>query len=272
MSGFVKLYGSILGSSIWSESLPTRIVWITLLALADERGRVEASVGGLARLANVTRGQCVTALETLSSPDPDSKSPEFEGRRIEKVSGGWCVLNYLAYRGLRSPKQVAEAKRKAEWRERTRDRTGTERDATGQNGTSPEIRTEVDVDVDVETTTTRSKASARKRARPSNGVVAVPPDALSSWVARLAAVWAADVGPVKHGQLGSLLKATVDKHGETIVARAMQLYIASRRGEQKPCKLVWFVENIVIWLEMASQPLDVIDGVMTPTLELLTRP
>lgn len=161
MTSFVKLYGSILGSSVWSESLPTRIVWITMLALADERGKVEASVSGLARIANVTRAQCENALERLTAPDPDSKSPEFEGRRIEKVSGGWMILNYLAYRDLRSPRQVAEAERKARWR---KGKSGT---GTGQNGTetgqhvqSPEIQTEVEVEVEVETTTTKDHSLA----------------------------------------------------------------------------------------------------------------
>lgn len=161
MTSFVKLYGSILGSSVWSESLPTRIVWITMLALADERGKVEASVSGLARIANVTRGQCENALERLTAPDPDSKSPEFEGRRIEKVSGGWMILNYLAYRDLRSPKQVAAAERKAKWREHKRDQNGTERDTAGQDGLSQSRTPEVDVEVkvEVETTTTKNNCS-----------------------------------------------------------------------------------------------------------------
>ena len=35
-SGYVKIYGSILGSSVWAEAPSTRIVWITMLALADQ--------------------------------------------------------------------------------------------------------------------------------------------------------------------------------------------------------------------------------------------
>ncbi len=121
MSGYVKIYGSILGSSIWAEALPTRIVWITMLALADQNGRVEASVSGLARFANVTVKDCRKALVALASPDPDSKSPEHEGRRVEKVDGGWTILNYLKYREMRSPKQVADAERQKRWREGQRD-------------------------------------------------------------------------------------------------------------------------------------------------------
>lgn len=117
MSGYVKIYGSILGSSVWSETPTTRIVWITLLAMADQFGHVEASVSGLARFANVSTQECRKALAALSAPDPDSKSPEFEGRRVEKWERGWTILNYLTYREMRTPKQVADAERQATRRE-----------------------------------------------------------------------------------------------------------------------------------------------------------
>ena len=34
MSGFVKVYGNILDSSVWVEPADVRIVWITLLVMA----------------------------------------------------------------------------------------------------------------------------------------------------------------------------------------------------------------------------------------------
>jgi hypothetical protein len=115
-SGFVKLYETILDSSIWGEGHGTRLVWITMLAMADENGVVIASAGGLARRANVSREELADALAVLSAPDPDSKSPEFEGRRIERVDGGWLVLNHRRYRDMRSSRQIATAKRVAEHR------------------------------------------------------------------------------------------------------------------------------------------------------------
>lgn len=154
MTGYVKIYGSILGSSIWAESTPTRIVWITMLAMADEQGRVEASHTGLARFANVTLSQCRTALSTLSAPDRDSRTPDNDGRRVEKISGGWLILNYLKYREMRSPKQVAEAERKARWR----DGQKSERD---MSPLSPDIRTAVDEAVAVESSSP-SSSSARE--------------------------------------------------------------------------------------------------------------
>ena len=117
---FVKIYGAILDSSIWLEDESTRLVWITMLAMADMDGIVEASVGGLAHRARVSREDCERSLEVLSGPDPDSRDGT-TGERIVKADGGWLVINHGKYRDKRSPKQVKDAERQARWRAAKRD-------------------------------------------------------------------------------------------------------------------------------------------------------
>lgn len=132
---FVKIHGEILDSSIWGEGHATRIVWIAMLAMADLDGIVQASVGGLARRAVVTREECDAALSVLLSPDPDSRDGT-TGERLEKVPGGWLVLNHMHYRDKRTPQQIATAKRVAAHRARARgDVTGN--DVTAGNGLPP---------------------------------------------------------------------------------------------------------------------------------------
>lgn len=97
-STFTKLFSSITESTIWFEPDTTRLVWITLLAMADQNGHVDGSVPGLAHRARVTVEACEAALATLLAPDKYSRTPDKDGRRIEPVSGGWCLLNYLKYR------------------------------------------------------------------------------------------------------------------------------------------------------------------------------
>jgi len=98
MSGYTPLFGSIVRSSIWDEDNATRIVWITLLALAEADGTVEGSVKGLAHEARVSLKECKTSLEILKAPDPYSKTVANEGRRIKEIDGGWFVLNHNVYR------------------------------------------------------------------------------------------------------------------------------------------------------------------------------
>ena len=95
---YTKLFHSILDSSIWQESHQTRIVWVTMLAMADQHGEVQAAVPGLAKRAGVTIAEAEQAIETLSAPDTYSRTPDHEGRRIAKIDGGWEILNHAKYR------------------------------------------------------------------------------------------------------------------------------------------------------------------------------
>lgn len=88
-------------SSIWLESNTTRIVWITLLAAMDEDGYAHfACIKNLALRANVTDTEAQEAIDVLLAPDPNSSNPANEGRRIERIPGGYLILNAIEYRNL----------------------------------------------------------------------------------------------------------------------------------------------------------------------------
>lgn len=108
MAGYTKLFSSILASTIWREDDKTRIVWITLLALADKHGIAECSLPGLADLARVSISDCEQALIKLMSPDTYSRTKEFEGRRVRVIDGGWQLLNHAKYRAKLSAEDRRE--------------------------------------------------------------------------------------------------------------------------------------------------------------------
>ena len=97
---YTKLFNSLVTSTIWSEDDRTRIVWITMLALADKNGEVQGSIPGLARIAGVPVDDCRAAVAKFLAPDPDSRTKDDEGRRIEEVDGGWHLLNHQKYRDM----------------------------------------------------------------------------------------------------------------------------------------------------------------------------
>ncbi len=117
--GFTKLHGTIIHSSIWQESAETRVVWVTMLAMADATGTVYASVSGLARAANVNREDCGRALECFLGPDAES-SDGTTGERIKVVPGGWFILNHGNYRDRQTREQELSAKRSQGYRDRQR--------------------------------------------------------------------------------------------------------------------------------------------------------
>jgi hypothetical protein len=111
MAGYIKIFQSILDSTIWRAPDHVRLVWITMLAMSNKHGEVDASIPGLADRARVSIPQCEEALEMLGSPDPYSRSTEYEGRRIENIEGGWRLLNHAKYRDMLGKDDQREANR-----------------------------------------------------------------------------------------------------------------------------------------------------------------
>jgi hypothetical protein len=108
---FTKLFSSITESTIWVEPDHIRITWIAMLAMCDRRGRVWASIPGLANRARVSVEQAAEAIERFLAPDPYSRTPDNDGRRIEVIDGGWRLLNYDKYRQIKDEETVLESKR-----------------------------------------------------------------------------------------------------------------------------------------------------------------
>lgn len=127
-----KLFSKILDSSIWLEDMPTRIVWLTLLAAMDEDGFAHFSaVDNLALRSRVTLEQAQKAVGILSSPDANSCDPENDGKRVERVPGGYLVLNASKYRSLVSRTESLRLHRERTQRYRDKKRSAgvTLRDA-----------------------------------------------------------------------------------------------------------------------------------------------
>lgn len=118
---FLKLTSSILFSSVWAEDDRTRIVWITLLALADREGYVNTSALGISRAANVPIEAVAAAIEKFAAPDPHSRSREHDGRRIKVVEGGgWIILNYARYRALHDDEARRDYERERKGQQRAK--------------------------------------------------------------------------------------------------------------------------------------------------------
>jgi len=120
MPGFTKLFSTILGSTVWTESNETRIVWITMLAMADRDGNVYSSLPGLANFAHIDLRDTEKAVDKFFKPDAYSRTRDNEGRKIEAIDGGWHILNYEKYRSMLSPEEVRfrSKVRVARWRQK----------------------------------------------------------------------------------------------------------------------------------------------------------
>ncbi len=155
MNGFTKLFGTLVTSTIWREDDKTRIVWITMLALADKNGEVGASIPGLAAMANVGVEECQASIERLLGPDKFSRTQDHNGRRIEKIDGGWVILNHGKYRDLGRGIDRTEYLRIKQRESRDRKKRGQAAVSTGVNQDQPISEAEAEAEADYRSEATR---------------------------------------------------------------------------------------------------------------------
>jgi hypothetical protein len=120
---FVKLDCGILDSTLWADR-DAKDLFITALLMAAPHelvepmeqirvrslektgfvippgwyGMVRAAGQGIVRRHGMEMEAGLAALERLGAPEPDSRTPDFEGRRLARVDGGYIVLNFKKYR------------------------------------------------------------------------------------------------------------------------------------------------------------------------------
>jgi len=160
MQGYTKLFNSILASSIWSEPDHTRIVWITMLAMADKDGDVAAALPGLAALSRIDIARCKEAVAKLEAPDEFSRTSEFDGRRIEKIDGGWRILNYMKFKRLLSIEERREYLRTKQQEHRDRTKANQQSSTSGQRMSTPSTHSDSDSDSKANKEESKSKGAS----------------------------------------------------------------------------------------------------------------
>lgn len=120
---FAKIFEQIYDSSI-AEDWRQRIVFQDMLVLCDEEGVVDVTPEALARRTNLPIEIVRAAIPLLEAPDPHSRTPDHEGRRIirldEHRTWGWRIVNFRKYRESASKEmlRMSEADRKRTYRAR----------------------------------------------------------------------------------------------------------------------------------------------------------
>ncbi len=170
--GFTKLFNTIVTSTIWQEDDKTRIVWITMLAIADASGIVGASIPGLASVSNVSVNAARLAVKTLLAPDADSRTKDFDGRRIEEIDGGWRILNHGKYRRMLNEEERKEYK--AKWIAEKRRQESTVDKSRQKSSKSTQAEAEAEAE-------RKGEASVKRMPTGRNGLVD------SEWIASLKA-------------------------------------------------------------------------------------
>lgn len=220
---YVKLFGSILNSTVWCADTETKLIWITMLLLADSEGVVWGAVPGIARQAGVSLQAARRALEYLTSEDPDSRTKAEGGRRLLVIDGGWKIINAQKYREMQTDGQRRASERAQRYR--LRKRSVTERDVRDASRLSC-IEEEVEVEEEEET-----KGKTDSSLRSDVAVTAVVQDLSfllpKAWSAEACDDWITRFdGTAPGGPIGKHLKPLVTRHGWPAVRMAWRSYLA----------------------------------------------
>jgi hypothetical protein len=251
---FVKLDCGILHSTLWHQPA-ARSVFVTALLMARPHklaedtpqlevrsltptgwtipagwyGLIEASGIGIVHQAVVEAEAGLASLEQMSAPEPESRSQDFDGRRLARISGGYIVLNFDRYR----EKDHTSATRAADYRNRkraasqsvTRDVTPKDRDVTQAEA---DLRSQKhSSEAEAELRGSSRRAGAREAAAPP---VAIARDPRAAEIATALAASSrfknlgGDVAEALLDHLGPLaLQLDAAKIGKAIAAAALEL-------------------------------------------------
>jgi hypothetical protein len=107
---FVKLFTQILDSSI-ADDRRLRHFFTDFLLCADMKGFVIMTESAISRRIGATLEEVEWGIAELQKPDSRSKTPDSQGARIEALDGagyGWRIINFEAYRDLKSADDMRE--------------------------------------------------------------------------------------------------------------------------------------------------------------------
>lgn len=122
---YAKIFSSIYDGTL-VEKWEALVTFQQLLVLSDSEGIIDMTPQAIARRTGIPLNIIEEGIKFLESPDPYSRTPDDDGRRLERIDAhrdwGWRIVNHKKYRELRSleDKRVADRERIARKRQACR--------------------------------------------------------------------------------------------------------------------------------------------------------
>jgi hypothetical protein len=127
---FIPIWEDFWNSSIMEAPVGVRFLFMTMMKMCDKEGRFRSTIPNLARVANMPTQDVEAAIRVLTSPDPNSTTPDHDGQRVIQTGPNlWWIPNVPLYRKkfkLYRDRKLAAA-RQERFREKNKDSV-TDRD------------------------------------------------------------------------------------------------------------------------------------------------
>jgi hypothetical protein len=152
-----KIFSSMYDSTL-ADDWRALITFQQLIVLCDADGTVDMTPHSIARRTGIPIEHIEAGLKILEAPDPYSRTPDQDGKRIERLADyrpwGWSIINHAHYRALRDADTVREQNRKRKQQQRDREKpvgechskSVTNRDNCDNHAKSRHTDTDTDTD------------------------------------------------------------------------------------------------------------------------------
>ena len=181
MSGYTPVFKSVFQGSLCGK-YPDTAAWLMLLALADKNGEIDSTPQYISAITGMPVDILQECIERFMQPDPMSRTPDNDGRRLELIDPdrgwGWRLVNHGKYRekarqAAQSVRQIEDgrnAEKVRRYKERqVLDTTGhreTPQDTAGHRQTPPDTLSNANTNANTNTVfkTTMSSSQANPTA------------------------------------------------------------------------------------------------------------
>ena len=147
---YAKLFSSLYQGTLRGNTHGL-VVFTNMLAHADSAGWVDIHPKAIAEEVGLTVEQVRAAIAELEAPDPESRSPEHEGRRIilldEHRNWGWKIVNHGKYRSIRDEADRREQNRIAQEKFRNKNKVELPEVSNSKPRKPKSAHTEAEVEV-----------------------------------------------------------------------------------------------------------------------------
>lgn len=155
-----KIFDSIYEGTLYGQ-WEALVTFQQMIVLCDADGMIDMTPHAIAARTSIPLKIIEKGIAVLEDPDPFSRTPDHEGRRIELIDAhrpwGWHIINHAKYLGLQDADMV-----RAQTRERVRKHRAAKAGVTvtDGNGSKRHIDTDKDIDTNKRKTTTPPPSGA----------------------------------------------------------------------------------------------------------------
>ncbi len=168
-SMYGKIFEEIFDSTIVAHGSNVVYVFMSMIVLSDKEGYLRITAPALAARIVMHLPDVESAIKILEKPDPNSNTPDFDGRRIVSISEitngqerrGWVVVNKDKFREIGSLEDRKDQNKEAKRRQRMKDKLKiadmSSSVSIGQPRSAMSAHTDTDTNADTNINTLSSK-------------------------------------------------------------------------------------------------------------------